>query len=324
MAFKVTAKFLKCQWMFALFMSSSSESPTTLLGNLIWWCITMSQSVMQVDWFAFFKVRIQPGLIKPKYDCFYCSFWSADPFPRKVTNLVYLARSYCANPTLQSYLSITYTFHSILRFFTLPSHVVPAQHSNLMSVLLVPPKNVRPLSLLPGHLPAQYSWLVATSISDWFLDFCTMPIYKLCYASSAQHNTLCCQMLGKNARGMKHGVHANSFACQNKSTETSEYNQRHSTTVFLLTGACGWLTWRAGFKSSVPVFDSWTRQGEGLFWFILSQHLCRLVSACLAFLYTAHTKIVEYVKSSHGCLSVKEGVTAGGMDTPKYQTIIAE
>ena len=58
----------------------SSVQPNILLPNLVWWCIIMSQSVMQKHLFAIFMSRSQQGLIRSKYDCFYYIFWTADPF----------------------------------------------------------------------------------------------------------------------------------------------------------------------------------------------------------------------------------------------------
>ena len=36
----------------------SSKQPNILLPNLVLWCIIMSRSVMQKDWFAIFKVKV--------------------------------------------------------------------------------------------------------------------------------------------------------------------------------------------------------------------------------------------------------------------------
>ena len=46
-----------------------------------------------------------------------------------------------------------------------------------------------------------------------------------------------------------------------------------------------------------------------------SQHLCRFISACLAFVCTAPSKIIEHIKRSYVHLSVKEGLIAGGLET---------
>ena len=54
----------KCRWLFI--QSASSEPLNSLLLNLVRWCIIISQSVFQKDWFAVFmvKVTIKDHIIK--------------------------------------------------------------------------------------------------------------------------------------------------------------------------------------------------------------------------------------------------------------------
>ena len=49
----------------------SSKPPNILFPNLVLWCIIMSRSVMQKDWFAVFKFRVTVRAHLIKYDCFY-------------------------------------------------------------------------------------------------------------------------------------------------------------------------------------------------------------------------------------------------------------
>ena len=50
------SKISNCQWM--LVQMISSEMLNLLLPNLVWWCIIISQNVLQKDWFAVFKVKV--------------------------------------------------------------------------------------------------------------------------------------------------------------------------------------------------------------------------------------------------------------------------
>ena len=46
-------------WMMVMFVQMiSSKPPNILFSNLVLCCIIMRQSVMQTDWFAFFKVKV--------------------------------------------------------------------------------------------------------------------------------------------------------------------------------------------------------------------------------------------------------------------------
>ena len=68
------------------------KPPNILFPNLVLWCIIMSLSVMQKDWFAIFKVKFTATvqeLIWSKYDNFYCIFWTADPFATKLGIIVH-------------------------------------------------------------------------------------------------------------------------------------------------------------------------------------------------------------------------------------------
>ena len=51
------SKISKCQWMFVQ-MTFSESLNLLLLPNLVWWCIIISQNVLQKDWFAVFKVKV--------------------------------------------------------------------------------------------------------------------------------------------------------------------------------------------------------------------------------------------------------------------------
>ena len=69
----------------------SSKPPIILLPNFVLWCIIMSQSVMQKDWFAIFIVKV----LWPKYDNFYCIFWTADSFATKLGLIVHYHKPEC-------------------------------------------------------------------------------------------------------------------------------------------------------------------------------------------------------------------------------------
>ena len=48
-------------------ISSTNEPFVTM----VWWCIIISQSVMQENWFAVFKVKVTVRVQIIQYDCFY-------------------------------------------------------------------------------------------------------------------------------------------------------------------------------------------------------------------------------------------------------------
>ena len=82
------SKISECQWMF--FQIISSKLPNILLPNLVLWCTIMSQTVMQKDRFAIFKVKVTA-----KYDNFYCIFWNVDSFATKLGVIVHYHKSEC-------------------------------------------------------------------------------------------------------------------------------------------------------------------------------------------------------------------------------------
>ena len=63
-----------------------------LLPNLVFWCIIMSQSVMQKGWFAILQGQ---GHSKGSYDhdSFFCIFWTADAFVTKLGLIVHYYKS---------------------------------------------------------------------------------------------------------------------------------------------------------------------------------------------------------------------------------------
>ena len=73
----------RSQWMvkMSIFVQMiSAKLPNILLPNLVLWCINMSQSACKKIGLLFSRSRSQQGLIRSKYDNYYCVLWTADPF----------------------------------------------------------------------------------------------------------------------------------------------------------------------------------------------------------------------------------------------------
>ena len=79
----------------------SSELFNLLWPNIVWWCVIMSQSVLQKDCLAVIKVIVWLSsrwlfgyqghwLMLIKYDLVHCVFKAADPFAAKLYLMVYL------------------------------------------------------------------------------------------------------------------------------------------------------------------------------------------------------------------------------------------
>ena len=73
----------------------SSKPPNILFPNLVLWCIIMSRSVMQKDWFAVFKFRVTVRAHLIRYDCFYHVCWTADLFATKFNWMVHHHKLEC-------------------------------------------------------------------------------------------------------------------------------------------------------------------------------------------------------------------------------------
>ena len=67
-------------WMFVLMIHSKLLD--FLFSNLVWWCITMSWSVMWKNWFAVFEMKLTVKACIKKMT-FYYILWTADPFATK-------------------------------------------------------------------------------------------------------------------------------------------------------------------------------------------------------------------------------------------------
>ena len=68
----------------------SSKPPNILFPNLVLWCIIMSQSVMQKDWFAIFKVKFTARALMIKIWQFLWYLLNCWSFSTKLGLLVYL------------------------------------------------------------------------------------------------------------------------------------------------------------------------------------------------------------------------------------------
>ena len=84
------SKGWKCQVFLQLV---SSKPPNILLPNLVLWFIFMSQSVMQKDWIAIFKVKVTARVLLSEYDSFYYVHLTADPFASKLGLMVYYCKT---------------------------------------------------------------------------------------------------------------------------------------------------------------------------------------------------------------------------------------
>ena len=74
--------------MFIFVQMISSKPLNILFPNLVLWCINMSLSVLQKDWFAIFKVTVTARAHKIKFWQFLLCLWTADPFDTKLGLIV--------------------------------------------------------------------------------------------------------------------------------------------------------------------------------------------------------------------------------------------
>ena len=90
----------RSQWRFKMLMfvqmiSSSSKPRNILFPNLVLWCIIMCQLWCKKIDVLFSRSRSLQVLIWPKYDNFYCIFWTADPFCTKRGLIIYYHKPEC-------------------------------------------------------------------------------------------------------------------------------------------------------------------------------------------------------------------------------------
>ena len=81
----------------------SSKPPNILFPNLVLWCIIMSLSVMQKDWFAILKVKVTARAHMIKCNNFYCLFWTADPFATRLGLIVHCHKPGCFKEKLDCF-----------------------------------------------------------------------------------------------------------------------------------------------------------------------------------------------------------------------------